>query len=353
MLARPSVTASCQCSLARSSPGLKPVAARSNSSLASESSSDGQTNSIPHRKRSIPIAGSFGNILIPEALKLGSLKNNASSRLGTRLNSARPDISWLGVDEFGGSLARRLAQAKAESRAKQPEGQASPASSAIAVNARGSSHKLNSYGTRVTADTRRQWEGATKDKVEEVHAKPSRSEARPPGARQRQTDQRVHAEAVEVGKEVRGKVQKAGRDKPSHTKAPAGSMEIQTTDLDKLFGAPSTAQRSTAPRVAALELQTESPPAQRSLSTPRAKIRPTMSPSMALRVQRTLENSGGDYSRYLPQIQGLNEPEQRTPLGIAQLVMARKTEAGPRMRRNALGIVQKLIVNEVNAGPSP
>jgi len=155
-------------------------------------------------------------------------------------------------------------------------------------------------------------------------ARSSQMQNRRPDTRDRQGGQKqVQKEADSPAKPA--SVREQPRKEPTATSALI-PMHIQTTDLDKLFGT-ATDSRPTA---GAIGVDPSSPTS-----------------ASARRIQYILENSGGDYSRYLPADLGTTFPETLGPLGGARLVMARRRDVGLKTRRNGLGIVQQMVVPTV------
>ncbi|KAH9947137.1 hypothetical protein B0H21DRAFT_822210 [Amylocystis lapponica] len=361
---------------------LLPTTTRPNSSAAAQPAVPANAAAAAP-KRSVPIASVFGDIAIPSA-------KHVQSTGARTANGIRPDLSWLGDDEFdtGNTLARRLARrqsqpqtGRVDTSAKNPPAsdppplwpaapQSTPGIYVPTRNDRQARPARDAERARVTPGRQTGIEGGQgrgregqanlPDQGNNRQARPARDtgrswaprreagkEGRQTGGRegqaergQRQNSDRnrnrepQNRERRTQASRPRGQQDKTSSESSAIKATTPGSMHIQTTDLDSLFG--------------------HSPAAQSVMTAP-AKTKGVSRGAMpaALRLQLTLEHRGGDYSRYMPAIRGLDKPEELGPLGAAQLVMARRKGAGLKMRRNALGVVQRLVVSEVGTEAAP
>ncbi|KAI0964181.1 hypothetical protein AcW1_001059 [Taiwanofungus camphoratus] len=329
---------------------------RSESSLAAASkilSSSEQDASLPV-KRSVPKASSFGDILIPTARNAARQSVRSSSN-----NEFKPDVSWLGDDEFDGAtpFARRLAR-RNQAITKEGSSAQSVSEDALPPPRSANAHSPLPLTPRhgLTTQQRqhergRQAEGRLPDRQAAAN--------RQTVAERRKDDERRQAnEGRRSGEVERGQRQRSDRNRPRERKhdikgrgvqtqkvtgeqekdetaitaepllqSAVPEMHIQTTDLDKLFG-PAEATRASMRTV---------------------NIKGSSQPALAVarRVQYTLENTGGDYTRYLSPTLGTVFPEKLGPLGSAQLALARRRDAGLKMRHNGLGLIQSLVVQKV------
>lgn len=66
----------------------------------------------------------------------------------------------------------------------------------------------------------------------------------------------------------------------------------------------------------------------------------SVSPSQ-VRVQLLLENTAGDYSRYVPRPYPTTDVTKLGAVGLSGLVLSRRKDVGLKSRENALAVVQK------------
>lgn len=321
-----------------------PLFLRSNSSAAASTEPAPEAAPAP-RKRTIPLANVFGDIEI-----LSSRAPRTSTSAGSR-NDFRPDLSWLGDDEFDGKapIAQRMArrqldiqnQSGRKSTAESPVDAQTPTPlfvpSRVNVSSANSTQHNDAERTRPGRernDRQRTSSGNTAaagGQYAEMHKERERPANRDRVRETRKTESlssqpRTGEKPAALGVKKAMKslhASEAAEDVRVTTVRPSSSdmPPIQTTDLEKLFGTADVSQ------------------AQPALSSTRLS-------GAARRVQHVLETTGGEYSRYLPPNLGRMAPEQLGPIAMARLHLGRRREAGLRMRQTALDVVQQMAVTK-------
>ncbi|EMD32569.1 hypothetical protein CERSUDRAFT_99299 [Gelatoporia subvermispora B] len=304
--------------LARSPRRCHPTLSRAISSAAAEAQTSGEKP--PPARRAIPRLESFGDIQISNT-PVKPLRPTAAGR------TFKPNLNWLSVDQFsisGGGFAQRLAQRKQNLEAEQLA-KAEAEAAQTAAEAKKEDVPDFKLSRRKDKDPRKV---QAKTEATPTHADPAPAEAQETFDNlvkeyaEARAEPAKAAEAKEIERKQTGRRTISSRQKRAQVvQAALPTVELQT-NLDVLFGTSSTTPAAT-------------PFIKESLGT---KVT-----SLPNSIQRTLERTGGDYSRYSPLSAGTLEPEKITPVQRARLLFGRRREATLNQRQKALDVVHRLV----------
>lgn len=243
---------------------------------------------------------------------------SASSRNGTGGGSFKPNLWALGPSEasFAGKLALRQIKNNPEEHPRtQARGPRQPGD--------------RPYAKRWTPRTEGQPGGEQGTNRRTSGARDNEGRERRP-----RREEGTQARAERTDRRDRNSERSSQRE-PSAGYS-AKNLRIETTDLEGLFGAPSTAASTkVVPRI-------PTTPTPRSPSRSSKAIAGTLLNS---HVQKVLERNAGDYKRYLfgtPQVIRGDSLTTVGPLGYARLTVMRRQDVGLNQRKNGLKIVSAL-----------
>lgn len=156
----------------------------------------------------------------------------------------------------------------------------------------------------------------TKRETERVKRTDARQEIKADKREMKREDKQEPKQVEFSAESIQSAIQMVLKDEPER-----GTMDIQLTNLEELFGPPPPSQDLTLSYTSTSEA----------------------------RIQNFLEQNAGDYSRYFPQV---SNSLQRIPdpVQTAQLTLARKRDMGLKVKQKALGIVSQLA--RTSTGPT-